>query len=312
MSYHPRIECSEIACLQTTRTRNSELWFVNNDELEDAILGYAARYSTRYEVIMYALAIEGNHTHQINHFPNANRAHYMRDFNSSVARAIPRFQTNYPGGRPWARRYSSDFLPSAADIEEYFFYVVLQPVKDGLVNDIRQYPGYNCFEDAVTGRVRQYCVVNWKKYNDAKRWDPNVPIEKFLETHSLKFSRLPGYEGLSQAEYESMMRRKLKKRTADIIRQRAGKPCLGADKLTMVQPGSRPHRTKTSSRYDHRPRVLSRNPKRRATGNDWYFQTIGEYKHCSKLYRAGDLTVVFPKGTYKPPLFTVAFSGAIC
>ena len=65
MSYHPRIECQDVASFQTTRARNSELWFVNNPELEETILGYAARYATRYEIKMYTLAIEGNHIQKV-------------------------------------------------------------------------------------------------------------------------------------------------------------------------------------------------------------------------------------------------------
>jgi len=61
MGYHPRFECRERASFLTTRSRNSELWFVNNPKLEQAILGYAARYAQRRKVKLYALAIEGNH-----------------------------------------------------------------------------------------------------------------------------------------------------------------------------------------------------------------------------------------------------------
>jgi hypothetical protein len=98
MAYHPRIECREIPSFQTSRARNSELWFVNKPELENAILGYAARYSTRYEVKLYALAVEGNHIQKVAGFPKGNRAYFMRDFNSAVARAVPRYQSDYSGG----------------------------------------------------------------------------------------------------------------------------------------------------------------------------------------------------------------------
>jgi hypothetical protein len=39
----------------------------------------------------------------------------MRDFNASVARAVPRYCQNYPGGNLWGRRYSQEFLPGEAD-----------------------------------------------------------------------------------------------------------------------------------------------------------------------------------------------------
>ncbi len=60
MSYHPRIEPKTVASFITSRSRNSELWFVNNRSLEEAILGYAAKFTERYKVTVYALAIEGS------------------------------------------------------------------------------------------------------------------------------------------------------------------------------------------------------------------------------------------------------------
>jgi hypothetical protein len=284
---------------------------VNNRKLEEAILGYAARYSTRYEVKIYALAIEGNHIQKVAHFPKANRAHFMRDFNSSVARAVPRFQPNYPGGGVWARRYSAEYLPADEDIEEWFFYTVLQPVNDALVDDIADYPGYNCFEDAIRGIERKCKVVKWKEYNDARRWNPDVSIDAYTEICTLKYERLPGYGHLSQFEYETMMRAKLRERTAQVLKMRRVKRSLGAHKLKQVRPGTRPKKTKRSGPRDHRPRILTKSPERRASGNAWYFDRYFEYRRCSKRYREGDFSVEFPKGTYKPPLFTVAFSGSI-
>jgi hypothetical protein len=311
MPYHPRIECKDVGSFLTTRTRNSALWFANNPELEEAILGYAGRYTTNYEVKLYALAIEGNHIQKAASFPRANRAHYMRAFNSSVARAVPRYQSEYPGGPLWSRRYSAEYLVGDPDIEDRFFYTVLQPVNDGLVDDIRDYPGYNCFEDAITGTARQFKVVNWKQYNDARRWNPAVPIERFTELCTLKYDRLPGYENLSQEEYADMMRAKLKVHTAQVLEARNGKPSLGAKRLKQIKPGSLPKNTKTSGPNDHRPRVLSKDPKRRSTGEAWYFSIYTSYQDSSQRYRSGETDVEFPKGTYKPPLFTVAYCGPI-
>jgi hypothetical protein len=310
MGYHIRIETKKIASFQTTRTRNSELWLVNRKKLEDAILGYAARYTTRHEVDLYALALEGNHTHNAALFPKANRAHFMRDFNSSVARAVNRYQEDYPGGKLWHRRYSSELLPTPEDIENWFFYIVLQPVQDGLVADIKDYPGYNCFEDAVTGTSRTYQVVNWKAYNDARRWRKHVSINDFTDSYSLKFKRLPGYEHLSQEAYATMMRSKLRKRTEKILEERGPKPFMGVRAMSLTKPGARPNKTKVSGPNDHRPRVLSLKATKKREVLSWYFDTQHDYKSASKRYRGGDLDVKFPPGTYKPPLFTVAYSGS--
>lgn len=303
MGCHPRIETSKMATFQTTRTRCSELWFVNNKPLEEAILGYAAKYSIRYDVKLYAFAIEGNHIQFPAHFPRANRAQFMRDLNSSVARAVPRYQSLHPAGRFWARRYSAEFLPSPEDIEEQFFYTVLQAVQDGLVDDIYQYPGYNCFEDAIMGRARKCTVVRWKQYNDARRWDPNLPVADFTDVFELKYERLPGYDDLSPQEYAERMRAKLAERTAEILTKR-GKKSVGPSALKRVKPGSRPHRTKTSTINSHRPRILSKNNERRAQGKAWYFSIYSRYREASEQYLRGISNVEFPPGTYKPPIFT--------
>jgi hypothetical protein len=302
VGYHIRIEHNKLSSLLTTRTRNSELWFINNKFLEEAILGFAARYRERYGVKLYALAIEGNHIHGAALFPKKNRADFMRDFNSSVARAVPRHECRYPGGRLWARRYSSEILPGREDIENWFFYTVLQPVQDGLVPKISEYPGYNCFKDAIYGNKRKFKVVRWAEYNAARRHGAEVNIKDYTEIVMLEYERLPGYENLSQKEYASLMMKKLEERRVEIVNARAAKGLgfVGRDALLKAKAGSLPQHTKISTATDHRPRVLSVCNKRRAKWKAWYFDRYFDYKEASKRYRAGQLDVKFPDGTYRP------------
>ena len=308
MGYHPRIECKKIATFQTTRTQRSELWFVNNTKLEEKILGFAAKYAKRYDVKLYALAIEGNHIQFPALFPKGNRAHFMRDFNSMVARTVPRYQRTYPGGKLWARRYSAEYLAGEGAIEKQFFYTVLQPVYDGLVDRIEQYEWYNCFEDAIHGRVKTFKVVRWKEYNDAKRWNDKVLIEEYTDTFELKYERLPGYEELSQEEYITLMREKLKEWTQIAIEVRPAKKAAGREALRRVRPGSIPRHTKVSGMYDFRPRALGEDKKSIDEANEWYFSFHFRYKSASRRYRMGKKNVRFPKGSYKPPTFTVVDS----
>ena len=309
MSYHPRIESSEFASFLTTRSRNSELWFVNNPALENAILGYAAKFSQRYNVALYALAIEGNHIQGPAHFPNCNRASFMRDLNSAVARAVPRYAPEYPGGRFWGRRYSAEFLPAPEDIEEYFFYTVLQPVQDGLVERISDYPGYNCFHDAIHGVARTFKVVRWADYYNAVRANPRLSVEDFTDCVTLKYTRIPGYENHSRQEYVELMKRKLEERRSRIVaeRRKQGLCFAGKSTIQLTKRGATPTKTKRSSITSHRPRVLSKCPLRRATVKAWYFQIYAEYRSVSARYRAGEWQTPFPEGTYRPPYWKKYF-----
>jgi hypothetical protein len=303
MVSHPRIESAELASFVTSRTRNSELWFVNNPNLESAILGYLAKYAERYKVKLYGIAIEGNHIQGPAHFPLMNRAHFMRDLNSSIARAVPRFTPEYRGGKFWGRRYSSEFLPGADDIEEYFFYTALQPIKDGLVERLSDYPGYHFFRDAVWGIERKFKVVRWKEYNDARRYGKIVSIKDFTDIVTLKYERLPGYEHLSQKDYAKLMYKKLEERRRKIIEERGKKPFLGKKRLLQTKRGTLPKTTKTSTLTSHRPRILCVCPERRAKYKAWYFSIYFDYKNASKEYREGNPEIIFPIGTYKPQIW---------
>ncbi len=236
-------------------------------------------------------------------FPDGNRSAFMRDLNSSIARALPKF-TNHLGGRVWGRRYSNEFLPGNEDIEEYFFYTVLQPVKDGLVPKISEYPGYNCFSDAVWGRKKKFKVVNWKEFNARLKRDKTAKISDYTEIITFEYQRLPGYAQLSQKEYAHLMMKKLEERRQIILEDRAkrGLGFVGRENLLKMVAGSLPRSTKTSTATDHRPRVLSICPARRADCKAWYFAIYYKYKDCSANYRAGEVNVVFPQGTYPPHL----------
>lgn len=307
MSYPPRIESKEYASFLTTRSRNSELWFVNNPKLEETILGYAAKYSGTYGVQLYALAIEGNHIQGPASFPNGHRSDFMRDFKSTVARAVPQL-TKHRGGTFWGRRYSQEFLPGDEDVEEYFFYTVLQPVQDGLVENISEYPGYNCFHDAVYGITKKFKMVRWRDYNEARRRGRSVSVIDYTYYVHLQYQRLPGHEDLTQKEYANLMHKKLEERRRQIVKKRKaeGKGFLGRERLLQVKPGSLPRKTKKSTRNSHRPRVLSVCNKRRAECKAWYFQIYNDYQEASAQYRGGDFTAVFPPGTYKPWVYNLA------
>ena len=61
----------------------------------------------------------------------------------------------------WGRRFSNELPGDLTDIENYFFHTVLQPVKEGLVENLSDYPGYSCFPDAVWGKRRTSKIINW-------------------------------------------------------------------------------------------------------------------------------------------------------
>jgi hypothetical protein len=302
MATHPRFERADMACLNTIGTRNSELWFVNNKPLHLECMGHVAKCAKRYGVEVYAIAFEGTHVHDVSLYPNMNRADFKRDTNSAFVRAVKRNVPAYPGGSLWHRRYSSEFVPTHLDIKERFFYTFLQPMQDGICERISEFLGYHGFNDAIWGRELMFKTVDWTAFNKDRKRDPTVHIKDYTEIISFKFTRLPGYEHLSQEEYAHLMKEEFEVRRQAIVAERKaeGKGFLGIEGQRAIRAGQRAKNPKRSTRDHRRPRVLSIDPRAWKETMTWYFQIYFRYKEASRRYRAGDITVEFPQGTYKP------------
>lgn len=305
MSYHVRFESPTKASFCTTRTRRQRLWFANNPKVEQHSLALLAKLAERYRALIYAFTLEGTHSHLPGLFPLLNRASFMRDFNSGIACSVARHTQDYPGGPLWHRRYSVEYIWEESDLEAQFFYTVLQPVKDGLVEKLSEYPFYNCFYDAVRGIERKFQLVNWTRYNEARRYRKDVQIEDYIETYTLKYERLPGYEHLTQREYKLLMEKKLEEYRIRIIKERIANGklyFLGRKKLLSVKPGEElPQRQTTEvTTRTFRPRMIARREGQYPIAMEWYFDQFFAYKHASLRYRAGDLLIEFPLGTYRP------------
>ena len=131
-----RIEHPDFGSFGTVRTVNSQLWFVNNEALEDRMLGWLGRYGQKYEVELYAFAIMGNHHQEVMRFPKCNRALFYRDFNARTAEAVRKLVPGFKGGPLVERRYSEQALPLDEDLEDRFFYCALQAIDAGLAEKI--------------------------------------------------------------------------------------------------------------------------------------------------------------------------------
>ena len=308
MANQKRVEKQEQACLVTTRTAGSALWFVRvSSQFYEEILGYLAKYQQKYGVLIYSFPVMGNHYHLIAQFPGNNRAQFMRDFNSQVARVSKRHVVQIPSGPLWGDRFAAQSLDDDASIREYFFYCALQAINSGLTERIEEYPGYNSLRDSLRGKPREHAVVNWKAYHNAKRFNPKVDIKRYTTWYPLEFTRLPGYEGLSQREYREAVMTEVERRRLAAVAERkaAGGGFAGRAALLKTEVGARPQSTKKRDRKNPQPISLAQDAQVREEAIQRYRAICAAHKKASKQYLAGDFDTVFPSGTYRPPLISV-------
>jgi putative transposase len=299
-----RVEDSEVVWFITSRTNRSELWFINNKRLVERMKAYLAKYQEKYGVIIYGHIVMGNHYHLVARFPQNNKAAFMRDLNSITAALVKRYQEDFIGGKLIGRPHDPLPLLDDASIEDKFLYTVLNPVSSGIVERLGDYPdSYGTF-DAIAGINRTFKIVDWRKYRDKKRYNKELTPKDFERTYTLRYTRLPGYEGLSQKEYEKFFREKIEARRLKLVEERRseGKGFLGLKKLKEQRPGQRPRTTKTSTEHSFRPLVQCVCPKLRAEYVSFYFDTVAAFRACVEMLKQGVKDVLFPSGTYPPRL----------
>ena len=304
MSYDLAKEDPNTIWFSTSKTIQSRLWFVANPELDERVRAYLAKNQENFQATLYSFIIMGNHYHLQASFPLSNRSAFLKSLNSVFAKLVAKHVPSFKGGKLWSKRPK---VQAALGAEEVFFYSALNPVSSGLVTHPNLYPSYNSFEDAVSGKESTFEVVNWRDFNDRKRFNSKIKVEDFTKTYTLKFSRLPGYEHMSQREYENILRQKFEEKRISLVEKRKaeGKGFSTPQIIQKTKPGTKPRNPKQSSRHTKRPLVLTSCKIEKEKYLERYFADLYAYKKASLLYRSGKLDTAFPPWTYKPTLLTV-------
>jgi REP element-mobilizing transposase RayT len=187
-----RIEDADHTSFITTRTLGSRLWFHKQKHLQERIRAYLGKYQEKYSVIIYAFTILGNHYHLQAKFPHCNRAEFMRDFNSMITRLTKRYVSSCPEGSLWACRYKTQAIVREEDSEEYFLYVALNPISSGLVKKLGDYNnfGYSSCFHSLREAQQSYKIIDWRTFQDKRRFNKKLSPKDFESTYTLTFSRL--------------------------------------------------------------------------------------------------------------------------
>jgi hypothetical protein len=245
----------------------------------------------------------GNHYHLLARFPKGNRALFERDFNSIISRALPRLVKGFPGGKLWARPYRFQIVPESDDIVDRFLYTVLNPVCSGITSNPTALNRPNALNIIKEGGERSCRWFNRTAYENAKRRNPKVDKERYYTIHTLKISRLPSLEDLTNGQYLAKVEELVAERRNKILKDRRlkGLGFLGEKNLTAQRAGEKPRHTKTAKREAHNPLVLSLCQKARDRIITLYLDIADLYKVASYKYRNHVKGFEFPKNTYLPP-----------
>jgi len=244
-----------------------------------------AYFAQEFGILLHEFVVMPNHDHPLFTDPQGNRPEFIKQLHSLVARAINRSFGDFD--QLWSgQRHSAPVLLTAEDILRKCIYVLLNPVKAGLVR-------YAWGWEGVTSWHMEYgkpIIIKRPGFFFSK----DMPEEVELVIH-----RPEGlYPGLSDAEARRRLREEVQKEQGDIIAEfrDEGRTFMGMGRV-LRQPRHMSPRTRPEL-GGIRPHFASRSKWHRIEAARDLKRFWAEHKEARLTFESGEHEVEFPPGTY--------------
>jgi putative transposase len=240
--------------------------------------------------ILFSVVLS-NHYHLGLYDPEGRVSDFMRELNRQVAK---HHNTMY---RRRENLFSSDKfscvrLESAIDVARRLVYALDNPVKAGLVDTARHWPGVISLPEqlATTKTVKRPPLFF--------REDGDLP-----ETLELTYHKPALFEHLDDDTYRGWVARMVEAREALRRRQReeSGRKLLGRRAVLAQHHEAVP--SSHEAPFQPNPRVGAADPWRRIEAIQRLVGFVKEYAECWRRWRNGNRDVLFPFGTYAMRVF---------
>ncbi len=261
-------------------------YLLRPDEEMNRRFGYwLGRALKRYPGIeMYAVVQMSNHFHFALNDRFGELAFFMRYFESNLAKAVNQIRNRT--GTVFHRRYSAEQILDDNAFLDRVLYVVMNPVRAGLVRSYAQWPGVLLW---AKEEITEYAFgwVDQAKFERHQKLRLKRPRSEYIRQSKLRLAPLEGEKALQSVITKA----------EDLVREsRRGLGVLGLRKLLKQDPFSRPNAPKKSPR-----------PKCHTTCKDLkrvfaaHMRALRDaYCEVSAALRRGDVSIKFPSYTFQP------------
>ncbi len=281
----------------TNRTMQGRLLLKPSPHLNQLIGGALARKAKEHNIEIFAAVFTSNHFHIILRAPAGELPRFMSAFQSKVAKEVGKLH-NW-SDKVWGRRYSDEAILDDQALLEKLAYIFSHGVKEGLVDESREWPGLTTIPELCNGLRRRFLWIDRTGIYNAQRRNKGRAVKQsdYVEEHTLEVAVLPCWEGLSEKERQKRARAILRAAEKRAKEMREGKPALGRAKVLGQDPHSKPVHVKRSPR----PLCHTTSKKLLEAYRTAYRAFVDAYRVASAAFRAGVLDVEFPMYSFPPP-----------
>ena len=267
--------------------------------LNATIVGILARARARYGVKVCDLVFLSNHYHLLLVPETALQLSlFMNYLNSNLAREAGRLS----GWR--ARFWEKRFTPIPVSEEEIaqverLRYVLAQGCKEGLVASPLEWPGVSSVHTRLRGTPLRGIWIDRSALYESRRRRGRSNVEDFTTIEELELAPPPCWAHLDELalrdRYAELVE-EIERATTALIRE-SGRTPAGPRRITALDPHYRPKQVKTAPA----PWIHAASHAARSRFREAYACFASAYRRASELFRAGDLGVPFPEGSFPPP-----------
>lgn len=268
-----------------TRRCSERRNFLRPDDYTNHVLAFeVGKGAGNYGQAIYGAIAMSNHVHFVLGDSTGDRSEFMRDAMSGIARA----GNNHRGreGHFWeAGSYGDTVLLDRDAIARKLIYIWMNPVRAGLVERARDWPGFKILPEHWGKKIR---IVRPCKYYGWR----NPKVVEFIPQPP------PGFEDMSLEEVCEYFERLLRKEEDRLARERAkkGTQVKGVKAVKAVDPMSAP--STKDSEGGINPRFATKDAKLLVGAIEVYRHFREEYERQRQRWLRGvKKKIVFPAGT---------------
>lgn len=205
-------------------------------DVNEIMLGALGRAAEYYEVDLYGFGFASTHTHLLYGAEHGlQMARFQGHFNGNVAREIGRLHS-WPE-KLWGRRYRPMAVSDDRETQrERLKYVLSQPVKDGLVAHVLEWPGASAARALVHGEPLVGYWFNRTKEFYARRKGIHFDKYDFATRYEITLKRLPAFEDYTEEEYREMIAKLIWEIEEEEAAKRGDGEVLGVEKVLAQDP----------------------------------------------------------------------------
>ncbi len=272
----------------STRRCSERRYFLRPGERTRQAVLYALGHAAQvHGVELHFCLVMSNHHHtgHTDHFG------YLPDFHHTFHQLVAKSMNVH--WKRWEALWASEQTSVVAqtspdDAFEAMIYALTNPVKDHLVDRANQWPGFSSLEAQLLDKTLVVRRPHWF-------YDPDGDMPKEVR---VRFTRLPGFEHLTHAEWAAKIKVAVAAVEERAARERGSRRVVGRRAVLAQSAFDSP--ATHAPRRTLRPRVAARNKWRRIEALQRNGQWLEDYRRAYAAYREGRRDeALFPHGVYQ-------------